>query len=161
MLSCSRRSREPVVYWVKPNEPILWQGDELVGVHAFLSLGKEEQAEAASHDSAEAPADPEPTAKPRRIQAKTSLREQSKPNPRRIAEAKAKAMFATRAVTPSVQARDPMAEYPSHRIVVDGSPNFIAVRLPAGRDDDSIRHCGICSNPRASNWAVESQVVAT
>ncbi len=130
---------EPVVYWVKkPNEPIVWQGDQLVGVHEFLQLTDAEKAEAAKVEAAEAPAVAE-QAKPHRIELKTSLREKSKPNPRRMAEAKAKGMFATRAGDfPSVQAKDPMADYPSHRIVVDGSPNFIAVRLPAGRDDDTI-----------------------
>ena len=127
---------EPVVYWVKkPNEPILWEDDRLVGVHEFLKLTDDEKAEAAK---VEASAVVE-QAKPRRIELKTSLREKSKPNPRRMAEAKAKGMFATRAGDfPSVQAKDSMADYPSNRIVVDGSPNFIAVRLPAGRDDDTI-----------------------
>ena len=34
---------------------------------------------------------------------------------------------------------DSMEQYATNRVVVDGSPNFLAIRLPAGRDDDSIK----------------------
>ncbi|MEM7790820.1 MAG: DEAD/DEAH box helicase, partial [Verrucomicrobiota bacterium] len=131
---------EPVVYWVKkPDEPIQWQSGKLVGVHEFLGLNDEEKAAAAKEESSDvvSPVIQEPVKQ--RIELRKSLREKSKPNTRRIAESKARGMFEVRAGDyPAVQSKDPMADYPSNRIVVDGSPNFIAVRLPTGRDDDTI-----------------------
>ena len=131
---------EPVVYWVKkPQEPIAWNGTDLAGVHEHLPLSDTEKAAAAKDDAASKSAVAELPAK-KRITATVSLREKAKANPRRIAEAKAQGMFRARAgdYGAVAQSKDPMAEYPSNRIVVDGSPNFIAVRLPSGREDDSI-----------------------
>lgn len=128
---------EPVVYWVKkPSQPISWENGKLDGVHLFLKLTEEEAA-------AEIPAENElesalqraqPTHK---IELKNPLREPSKPNLRRIAESKSAGMFRTVATDyPSVQKGEMMAGYPQNRIVVDGSANYIAIRLP--RNDDSI-----------------------
>lgn len=139
---------EPVVYWVKqPNEPIAWQGEQLVGVHDFLTLSEAEQAElkqaqsTASEQGAESPEPAHSTssgqvaeaAPKRRIELKQSLREKSKVNPRRLAESRGPSLFRSKAGDfPAVQSKDAMADYPMHRVVVDGSPNFIAVRLPSG-----------------------------
>ena len=130
---------EPVVYWIKkPAEPIAWQGSELPGVHAHLPLSDAEKAEAAQLAAAEQSAVADEPVK-KRITGGVSLREKSKINPRRAAESRAQGLFRTRAGDfPAVQSRDPMADYPANRIVVDGSPNFIAIRLPAGREDESI-----------------------
>ena len=130
---------EPVVYWIKkPAEPIAWQGSELPGVHVHLPLSEAETAEAARQASAEQSAVADQPVK-QRISAAVSLRGKSKINPRRAAEARAQGLFRTRPGDfPAVQSRDPMVDYPANRIVVDGSLNFIAIRLPAGRDDESI-----------------------
>lgn len=126
---------EPVIYWLKrPSEPIRWKGDHLVGVHEQVELAPNEKQAAVAEEAAKR-VDKSPP--PRRIELKASLREASKPNPRRLAEAKAQGLFATRARDyPSVQSKDPMLDYPLNRIVVDGSANYIAIRLP--RNDDTI-----------------------
>ena len=140
---------EPVVYWVKkPAQPIEWKGGELEGVHRFLQLSDEEKVAArkAEAEAQQGDAFPgirtseEPTPTKKIVSPSVSLREKSKTNPRRAAEAKAQGMFRAQAgdygsVVPS---KDPMADYPANRIVVDGSPNFIAIRLPPGGDDDTI-----------------------
>jgi superfamily II DNA or RNA helicase len=129
---------EPVVYWLKkPNAPIAWQDGQLPGVHAFLPEASADEAEA---DAAEPVAVEEAPKRPT-FNRNISLREKSKPNPRRIAEARVQGTWKTRAgdypVAKSIS--DSMEHYPTNRIVVDGSPNFLAIRLPAGRDDDSIK----------------------
>ena len=133
---------EPTIYWVKkPNAPIDWQDAKLPGVHEFLKTASAQEVAEDTAQQAEAPiavveAPQRPTFK-RNI----SLREKSKPNPRRIAEARVQGTWKTRAgdypVAKSVA--DSMANYPANRLVVDGSPNFIAIRLPSGRDDESIK----------------------
>ena len=127
---------EPTVYWVKqPNAPIEWQGGELPGVHEFLKA-----ADPAEEDEDEVVAVPDELKRPI-LSRTTSLREKSKPNPRRIAEARAQGRWKTAAGDyPVAKAvADSMEQYATNRVVVDGSPNFLAIRLPAGRDDDSIK----------------------
>lgn len=130
---------EPVVYWLKkPNEPITWTGATLPGVHDFLEAPPEvaePEVKVSTENETHA------------IPAGLSLREPSKKNPRRIAEARSKKLFQTRpgdfpacgepAESTASRVADSMEGYSSNRIVVDGSPNFLAVRLPA--HDDSIR----------------------
>lgn len=130
---------EPVVYWVKkPSEPILWQNGQLAEVHRYLKLSEAEQAEANQTEKESITAvrrTPPPPAQ--KIELKTSLREKSKPNRRRMIEAKGGGLFRTTAADyPSVQTSDTMADYPENRIVVDGSSNYLAIRLP--KEDDSI-----------------------
>ncbi len=150
---------EPVVYWVKqPNQPITWEGDTLAGVHEFL--GTKEDG-----DEEDAPATVE-AAKPS-IKPNVSLREPSRPNPRRLAESKRKVLFQTspqdypscgsRTESTAVKVADAMEGYPSNRIVVDGSPNFLAIRLPA--HDDSIqplreilKQAGFMLEPSNRKW---------
>jgi len=127
---------EPTVYWVKqPNAPIEWQGGELPGVHEFLRA-----ADPAEEDEDEVVAVPDELKRPI-LSRTTSLREKSKPNPRRIAEARAQGRWKTTAgdypVAKAVS--ESMEQYATNRVVVDGSPNFLAIRLPAGRDNDSIK----------------------
>jgi len=127
---------EPTVYWVKkPNAPIEWQGGELPGVHEFLKEADPSEGEEDESDVVAVPDEPKRPIVNRNI----SLREKSKPNPRRIAEAGAQGRWKVRPgdypVAKAVS--DSMEQYPSNRIVVDGSPNFLAIRLPAGNDVDS------------------------
>ncbi len=83
---------EPTVYWVKqPNAPIEWQGGELPGVHEFLRA-----ADPAEEDEDEVVAVPDELKRPI-LSRTTSLREKSKPNPRRIAEARAQGRWKTAA----------------------------------------------------------------
>ncbi|MFU8847582.1 MAG: SNF2-related protein [Opitutales bacterium] len=132
---------EPVIYWVKkPSEPISWNGDQLEGVHEHLGEPASEEPELE-----DAPVALE-TEKPK-IRSSLSLREPSRPNPRRIAEAKSKRLFqsqksdypscGSRAEASAARVADAMEAHSSNRIVVDGSPNFLAVRLPL--NDESIR----------------------
>ncbi|MFW5874137.1 MAG: hypothetical protein ACOCVJ_01905, partial [Verrucomicrobiota bacterium] len=126
---------EPVVYWVKnPHEPIPWEGGRLAGVHERLELSAAEKAAAAREDEAIAVV---PESKPR-IRSGMSVREQSKPNPRRAAEAGAYDGWKTRSgdfPTADSRASD-LSGYPPGRIIVDGSQNFLAIRLPSGDADD-------------------------
>ena len=131
---------EPLVYWVKrPQEPIVWAGDRLPGVHEFLQ---------APPDSADVGGEAViPESPPPRIRRDISLREKSKANPRRAAEARRKQLFQTkrgdyppafgRIGATAASVADAMEGHAEHRVVVDGSPNFLAVRLPA--QDESIR----------------------
>jgi superfamily II DNA or RNA helicase len=128
---------EPIVYWVKkPNAPIDWQEGELIGVHEHLG---EPEAEAETETEPEPVAlDPEP---PRRqFRADISLREKSKPNLRRIAEAKRRKLWETQQGDFPVASAvaDSMEGYSHSRIVVDGSPHYIAIRLPSG-DRDAVQ----------------------
>ena len=120
---------EPVVYWVKkPNAPIAWRECELVGVHEHLG-----EAETSTE---------EPNSEPRKLQfkANVSLREKSKPNARRIAEAKRPKLWESKAGDfPAANAvANSMSGCSENRIVVDGSSNYIAIRLPSG-DTDSVQ----------------------
>jgi len=125
---------EPVIYWLKkPNSPIEWEGGSLSGVSECIDAIK---AEAVDVETAEVVTIEEKPSFRKNI----SLREQSKPNLRRIAEAKAQDNWKYRkgdfpAVTPQV---DAMEKYAQNRIIVDGSLNYMAIRLPADREDTSI-----------------------
>jgi hypothetical protein len=129
---------EPIVYWVKkPNAPIDWVAGELPGVHAFLGEA-ENGRDACPHASAEVQ-DSRATESSRSnpFRPDTSLREKSKPNPRRIAESKRPKLWESKAGDfPAASAvADSMSAYPDDRVVVDGSTNYIAIRLPAGNAD--------------------------
>ncbi|MGJ8638569.1 MAG: DEAD/DEAH box helicase [Opitutaceae bacterium] len=124
---------EPVIYWVKkPNAPINWKNGELSDVHTLLP---EVEAEP---EPEEVKAKEEPIAveeKPSHLQFRrgVSLREKSRPNPRAMAEARRPKLFETRAGDfPTARAvADTMAGYSDSQLVVDGSTNFIAIRLPS------------------------------
>ncbi|MEO0510651.1 MAG: DEAD/DEAH box helicase [Verrucomicrobiota bacterium] len=149
---------EPVVYWVKkPNEPISWEGKILSGVHEFLELeaGDEEEED-------DAPVVVE-QAKPM-IRSSLSLREPSKPNPRRIAESKGKKLFQTkRGDFPTATAvSDSMEGFSTNRVVVDGSPNFLAIRLPAHDDTiqplrEVLKKAGFMLEPSNRKWWVRDR----
>ena len=146
---------EPVVYWVKkPNEPIAWQGTELPGVHDFLKPANDDEAEE-SDEATTAVAEPSRPS----IRGSVSLREPSRPNPRRLAESKGKTLFQTRAgdFPAAAAVADSMEGYSKSKIVVDGSPNFLAIRLPA--HDDSIqplreilKRAGFMLEPSNRKW---------
>ena len=126
---------EPIVYWVKkPNQPIEWDGSNLPGVHEFLEVAEGEEEEDEDNDAPAVAEEPK-----RLIRASVSLREPSRPNPRRIAEAKGKRLFQRKAGDfPTAKAvAESMDAYSQNRVVVDGSHNFLAIRLP--NQDDSFR----------------------
>ncbi|MGK0464103.1 MAG: hypothetical protein ACJAT5_000510, partial [Lentimonas sp.] len=134
-------NEEPVIYWVKkPDAPIQWQAGKLSGVHEFLP--NIDLAELSDEDAEE----PGATEMLERIVVKTPLsnRERAKPNPRRIAEARAGGTWNVRAgdypVADAVS--DSMNSFPADCIVVDGSQNFLAIRIPL--NDDSIRPLREC-----------------
>lgn len=125
---------EPIVYWVKkPNAPIDWNEGELAGVHEHLG-----EAESPAEEPDPVALDPEP--KKLQFKANVSLREKSKSNPRRIAEAKRPKLWESKAGDfPAANAvANSMSGYSENRIVVDGSTNYIAIRLPSG-DTDSLQ----------------------
>lgn len=125
---------EPVVYWVKkPSDPIEWHGSELQGVHQYLELAAGE-ADDEDEDAPVVVEAPKPV-----IRSSVSLREPSKPNPRRIAESRGKKMFQSkRGDFPTASSvADSMEGFSANRVVVDGSTNFLAVRLPT--QDDTIQ----------------------
>ena len=131
---------EPVIYWVKqPGVPIPWQNNELPGVHEFLP---KTDATESSEDEEELAATV--TLKQAVVKTTSPKREKAKTNPRRIAEARARENWKIRAGDyPAADAvSDSMQSFPADCIVVDGSPNFLAVRLPA--NDDSIRPLREC-----------------
>lgn len=134
---------EPVFYWVKkPSEPIPWEGDRLEAVHDFLGEPAPEETDTEAEAASAALEAPKPKVRPN-----LSLREPSRPNPRRMAEAKTKRLFQThKSDYPScglageasaAKVADAMEAHSSKRIVIDGSPNFLAVRLPL--NDETIR----------------------
>lgn len=131
---------EPIIYWVKkPNAPIDWEDGTLPGVHEHLGE-PEKIGEGLPLDPEPEPKalDPEPR-KPR-IRADVSLREKSKPNLRRLAEAKRPRLWETRKEDYPVASAvaDSMQGYSQNRIVVDGSTHYIAIRLPPG-DADAVQ----------------------
>ena len=132
---------EPAVYWVKnPNVPMQWQEDKLPGVHEFLpEMDGTEPSEEETEASALAAVAEKAAAK-----ATISKREPAKPNPRRIAEAGAREVWKVKPGDyPTAKAvSGSMDSFPADCIVVDGSPNFLAIRLPAV--DDSIRPLREC-----------------
>ncbi|CAI8273580.1 MAG: RNA polymerase-associated protein RapA [Opitutia bacterium UBA7350] len=93
------------------------------------------------------------------------LLEPSKPNLRRQAEAKAQARWSNEAKNfPEVMpAGDPMADCPENKIVVDGSTQYLAIRLPAGGDDsirplrEIIKTEGFQLEPRNRRWWLRDQ----
>jgi hypothetical protein len=127
---------EPIVYWVKkPNAPIDWQGGELTGVYEFLG---EPEAEPETPDPEPVALDPEPPK--RQFRSDISLRAKSKPNLRAIAEAKGPKLWETRKGDYPIasEAAASMAGFSHNSVVVDGSPHYIAIRLPSG-DTDSVQ----------------------
>lgn len=138
LLDCVRD--EPIVYWVKkPNAPIDWQDGQLPGVHEHLGE-PEPVGEGAPLDPEPVALDPDPPKHKPRIRADVSLREKAKPNLRRIAESKRPKLWETRKGDYPVASAvaDSMEGYSPHRIVVDGSTHYIAIRLPSG-DTDSVQ----------------------
>lgn len=142
LLDCVRD--EPIVYWVKkPNAPIDWQDGELLGVYQFLAEPEAEPeldvSESVAPDvnlSDRLDLDPPKLT----FRADISLREKSKPNLRRIAEAKGPKLWETRKGDYPVASAvsESMERYSQNRIVVDGSTHYIAIRLPSG-DADSVQ----------------------
>lgn len=131
-------SGEPTIYWLKqPNAPIAWQAEILPGVHEHLRAADPAETNDSEDDSVAVVDKPQHV----RIPRTAGGREPSKPNPRRIAEARAQGIWRARSTDYPVAKTlaDSMESYPDSRVVVDGSPNFLAIRLPAGREDDSIR----------------------
>ena len=130
---------EPAVYWVKqPNEPIAWQGDRLPGVHEFLDLTDEEADEGAPALVAPAVVEPATPRSPRPGLV-TRVRKPARANLRALAESRGKKLFQSKPgdYETAKLAADSMESYSNNRAVVDGSPNYLVIRLPA--HDDSIR----------------------
>ncbi|NBB78417.1 MAG: ATP-dependent helicase [Verrucomicrobia bacterium] len=139
---------EPIVYWVKkPNAPIEWtNGGALPGVHEHL--GDAETDAGPTDSSAPVALEPEPparripeTATPDPMRFSGSLREKSKANLRRRAEAKRPKLWQTRQEDfPAASAvADSMEGYSPDRVVVDGSTNYIAIRLPTSGDSGAVQ----------------------
>lgn len=148
---------EPVIYWIKkPNEPIKWKNQTLPGVHNFLHPAENEEDK---DDQPVAVAENKP-----RIRSNVSLREPSKANPRRLAESRGKQLFRSKAGDfPSAKAvADSMEDYSSNRVVVDGSPNFLAIRLPAHDDTiqplrEILKRSGFMLEPSNRKWWLRDQ----
>ncbi|MDP4611603.1 MAG: DEAD/DEAH box helicase [Opitutales bacterium] len=145
---------EPVVYWVKkPNAPIDWVDGKLPEVYSLLP---EATVEAEEKDA------PVAVEEPKRLSFKQgiSLREKPRPNLRAIAEAKRPKLFQTRAGDyPTASAvSDSMESYDAKSIVVDGSLNFIAIRLPSSDVDsvkplrDILKTSGFMLEPSNRKW---------
>ena len=127
---------EPTIYWLKkPNAPIDWQGKVLPGVHEFL------QAWDPSEDEQDVVVTIADEPKRPTLNDSISLREKSKSNPRRMAESRVQSRWKARAGDYPVanEVADAMEQYPTDKVVVDGSPNFLAIRLPAGGDSNLIK----------------------
>jgi len=133
---------EPIVYWVKkPNAPIDWQDGELPGVYEFL--GEPEpvgEGLPLDPDSRLEPLALDPEPPKHTFRADISLREKSKPNLRRIAEAKRPNLWQTRKADYPIasEAAASMESFSHNSVVVDGSTHYIAIRLPSG-DTDSVQ----------------------
>jgi SNF2 family DNA or RNA helicase len=128
---------EPVVYWVKkPNAPIDWSGGQLADVHQFLPESPPAAATALREEPTAPVAQSEDSQRPR-FKRGISLRQPSKPNLRRLAEASAQKTWKPRSGDfPTAKAvADSMKDYSAQQLVVDGSPSFVAIRLPAGQDE--------------------------
>lgn len=130
---------EPVVYWVKkPNAPIDWNDRLLPEVHSFLpeaEVEAEMEVESEEMTTERIVVDEEP--KRLSFNRNISLREKSKPNLRAIAEAKRSKLFEIKSGDyPTARAvSDSMEGYSADSLIVDGSPNFIAIRLPSKNTD--------------------------
>ena len=151
-------AEEPTIYWTRqPDAPIQWQDGKLPGVHEFLQ--KVATSEASEKEEVV-------SAMPEKItlSASTSVaigtREKSKPNPRRIAEARVRNTWKVSAGDyPAAEAvSESMESFPADCIVVDGSTNFLAIRLPSSTDDSirSLREClkseGFVLEPSNRKW---------
>jgi len=126
---------EPCVYWVKrPQAPIEWVDGGLAGVHEHLGDPAKEEKRSDAREAAAESARPAPAPA-----ENLSVRERSRPNPRREAESGAFTGWQSRAGDyPAARAgAADLSDYPSNRIVVDGSPNYLAIRLPLGDPDDT------------------------
>ena len=148
---------EPVVYWIKkPSDPIVWNGAELEGVHQYLELAEGEAEEEEDDERAAVPVSRE---RPKYLSPKISLREPSKPNPRRIAESRGKKMFQSkRGDFPTASSvADSMEGFSANRVVVDGSTNFLVVRLPTHDDTiqplrEILKKSGFMLEPSNRKW---------
>ena len=133
---------EPTIYWVRqPNTPIPWQDGRLPGVHEFL---QEVTVPETSEEAKVISAVPNPLVA---SASKTAVpREKSKPNPRRIAEARMRDTWKVRAGDyPAADAvSDAMSSFSDDCIVVDGSTNYLAIRLPSSSADGSIKPLREC-----------------
>lgn len=86
--------------------------------------------------------------------------EPSKPNLRRQAEARMQGRWASgpRDFPEAAPKQDPMADFPEDRIVVDGSTQYVAIRLPRGNDDsirplrDILKTEGFQLEPKNRRW---------
>ncbi len=158
---------EPVVYWLKkPSEPIVWSAGQLAGVHEHLALreDEEESIDAFDQPPASGPAEEEgkdadslpglkaPAAL--RIDPGISLsrRSPSMLNPRRVADLKGKRRF-----QPHSDEEPAAASHSMNRILVDGSPHFLAIRLPSNDETiqplrEILKRSGFMLEPSNRKW---------
>ena len=131
---------EPVVYWLKrPDAPIPWGEKELPGVHNALGSPETPPTEP-EHTGAARPAPVAEGAHAARSAPGPPAREPAAANPRRRAEAQAADRWAPAPGDyPAAEAASgAMDQMPADKVVVDGSLNFLAIRLPAG-NAESVR----------------------
>ena len=135
---------EPIVYWVKkPDAPIEWADGVLPGVYEHLAKAETDAEATAASKPVVLPSAPETesygaeTEHPRHFRSGTSVREASRPNRRRLAEAKGPKLWQSRRedFPAASTVADSMAGYSADHVVVDGSTNYIAIRLPENRTD--------------------------
>jgi superfamily II DNA or RNA helicase len=149
----------PSVYWVtQPDEPIEWSRGRLEGVHDLLEA---EESTTPVHAQAGMvtviPTEDSPTPSPA---ASANGRPQSQTNSRRDAEQGAFANWNTRAgdypVANAATAQLNPNEHPAHRIIVDGSPNYLAIRLPREESVSELRDLlksnGFILEPSNRQW---------
>ena len=125
---------EPVIYWLNnPKTPIDWNDDALIGVHEFLIEPDLDFSGKAKSESAQINEE----LINYKICPTSNLRGDLKPNLRRMAESKGSRLrelcecgYPT-AKTVSCS----LNKYESDCVVVDGSTNYIAIRLPPVRTE--------------------------
>ncbi|MFP4203747.1 MAG: SNF2-related protein [Opitutales bacterium] len=154
-------SGEPLVYWVKrPNEPIEWTDGQLRGVHEVLPEAP------VSRDNAEM--DRPPSAGASEAERETAIPDTVEVNPRasvsvnrrRAVESGAFRNWKPQAgdYPTAATGTGSMEGMSDHRVVVDGSPNFLAIRLPSGRDAELrplrelLKSSGFQLDPRNRKW---------
>ena len=94
------------------------------------------------------------------IKDERPLREPSKPNRRREAEAQGQSLWKHKAsdYSAATPRKDPMSEMSENRVIVDGSTNYVAIRLPLGADDsirplrEIIKSEGFQLEPKNRRW---------